>query len=121
MGHNCGTCQKEDAGCACYEPSCEDGHEMQWSQNVCDQHPCAHGEAVVASAVAGVEFGKHEPIGIVYAHHVHDGWHKYLWTLQEGGWFIMSTAKYCEDCGLLLPTIAQLPEMYERWQAANSK
>jgi hypothetical protein len=127
MGHNCGTCNnRREAECqvnivyALYTGN--PPIEMRFDTHPSDQHPCAHGEAVVASAVAGYEFREFDD-GRVYAFHQHglQSVRHGAWLSEDGTRWYVGTGKFCDECGLLLATAAQLPEMYERWQAANSK
>lgn len=118
MGHNCGTCWH--LGKTCWPDRNAPEH---WSSHPSDMHPCdAHGEPVVATAVAGVEFDFFD--GDLGAYH-QDAGEKYpasQWVYDEGRWqnleegFDVARWKFCPICGLRLPTASQLPEIYQGWK-----
>jgi hypothetical protein len=143
MGHNCGTCTK----CKPHIRECDDGdghydvwedgvecaeyHDEMESTHPSDLHPCAHGEAVVAIAVAQPKFWVNQH-GIVFADigdHLtafcdHAGkWTEWHFTEGSGpdGKIVqwVRWMKFAPESGELLPTAAQLPEMYERWQQSS--
>jgi hypothetical protein len=94
-------------------------YEKDWSTHPADMHPCEHGEAVVATAIAAVEF--YDDCGESFADHKHDNIPYAQWALYEGCdvWELDSHMRdnFCPYCGNLLPTADQLPGMYEDWKA----
>lgn len=130
MGHNCGTCTH----CDQIYDRCRNGEapeEVRYDTHSSDLHPCAHGEAVVASAVAQPVFWVN-CAGLVFAD---VGQHITAFRDQVGKWTEWHEVSKAgpngilgerlpwlrfDDCGLLLPTAAQLAEMYADWQARQA-
>jgi hypothetical protein len=121
--HNCGTCKKK--GKTCFPNKNAPEH---WSIHPSDMHPCDDGgEAVVASAVAQPVFWVN-CAGLVFAdvgEHITafrdqlGKWTEWLEVSKAGPNGILGERLpwlRFDDCGLLLPTAAQLPEMYRRWK-----
>jgi hypothetical protein len=113
--YNCGTCAKQN-DCPLF--SWETKGDKQFSTLPQHMHPCEHGQPVVATAIAAVEFADD-----AYGDGDTCAFHKCIddcsnvaamtpgkeWTTYPG-------ENYCQMCGLRLPTAEQLPAMYEAWK-----
>lgn len=116
MAHNCHTCTKW-SGAECRGICNGDwfGDEA-FSTHPSDMHPCPHGEPIVASAVAGVEFKKEGTY--LFAHHkcLSIDYMGECWSMRGGKWEkLIGWGVFCPHCGLRLPATAELPAMYDRW------
>ena len=120
-GHNCLTCTLcgvgNDESMHCHaEGVMEVDEQIRFDTEPQHMHPCSQGEAMVATAIAGVEFfgkdlarhfcGKEQTIA--------------MWTKRNGKWKAYTLAhratKFCTECGKALPAADQLPAMYEAWK-----
>jgi hypothetical protein len=87
---------------------------MRYDNHPSDMHPCERGEPIVASAIATIRFSKdgrsaiHECNGNITANYRIGTKDQWLKAVDYGS--------YCQECGLKLPTVEQIAEMYEWWK-----
>jgi hypothetical protein len=123
MKYNCGTCEeKANRICAGYATG---GLDTRNSTHPADMHPCEHGTAIVASAIAQPTFWVNAA-GLVFAD---VGQHLCAFRDQRGIWSEwhevnkpgpdgilcgrLPWIRY-DETGLRLPTAEELAQMYEQ-------
>ena len=110
--YNCGTCKGELKKPYAFGKFCAFGvdGEVRHDTHPSDLHPCSRGEAIVASAVAEVEFDVDGSFVFAYHHG------QCIGSLYKRNWDMDCAGNFCYECGLRLPTASELPQMYERWK-----
>jgi hypothetical protein len=118
-GYNCGTCKRNGmsgtAGVQC-QFMIENRvivQAMRYDTHPSSMHPCPHGAAIVASAIAGYRFYK-LPHGEVHAFHEHDGivFHS-AWLYGGRTDWIADSGDFCTRCGLRTADVIQIAQLYE--------
>jgi hypothetical protein len=115
--YNCGTCVQcwngRELERECWKvPS----QPMRFDTHPADQHPCAHGTAIVAGAVAGCEFATEN--GVLVA--IHHGMRFAMFCQTK--WALFSEyGLFCRKCGLRLPNTDELAMMYQSWQTERAQ
>jgi hypothetical protein len=113
MNYNCNTCAMHDGKAQDCDLNIGENapyHHCKFDTHPSDMHPCEHGKAIVATAIAAVEF----EVGDNFIEARHHGHHPGICDKRTGEWWSQCTAKFCSRCGLLLPTAAELQQMYDR-------
>ena len=118
--YNCGTCTHACQGINGdgwgENMACADGEKTRFDPDPQHMHPCEHGQPVVATAIAAVEFSgdgssawhicnRGDPASCAV-----QSWH---FNKQNGTWYPVEFATFCRGCGRRLPTADQLPAMHE--------
>jgi hypothetical protein len=116
MKYNCGTCALNDElGCTIHVI---DELTAGESTHPSDMHPCEHGKAVVATAIAAITFRKVDDF--VMADH-DDHLHSIGSNYNNEGWKVQERYGFCIVCGLRLPTTVELEQMYDRAQTEQNR
>lgn len=117
--YNCGTCTQMTASGHCFKAKKgERGLLPRYDTEPQNMHPCEYDEAVVATAIAAVEFV--ESTSYVFAKH--DGKNTAVCLKPKCTWNLDNrNAKFCSECGRPFPTADQLSAMYEAWKAEREE